>query len=232
MPSTFCSRCQKIYAVADVSAKCVNCGGSIGTSQSVRKSSNSQGQGVISKEIKPTFTSTEAFLAQINTVANPQMPKVGDRYLGTVTKVASFGAFISLMPGKDDGLLHITQLHNQIGKPITGLEYFMKVGDKIAVEIADVDPQGKLALKPVLEDGTTAAYDNKFMMSPFRTPPTPDSSAAELSPAADLFANFIALVVCIAIGLLIVWAIFALVIALDLGGDGTTIVRIPRPWRR
>lgn len=226
MPSTFCSRCQKIYAVADVSAKCVNCGGSIGTSQSVRKSSNSQGQGVISKEIKPTPTSTEAARAQINTVANPQMPKVGDRYLGTVTKVASFGVFISLMPGKDDGLLHITQLSNQFGKPITDLEYFMKVGDRIAVEICDVDPQGKLALKPVLEDGTTAAYDNKFMMSPFRTPPTTDS------PAADLFANFIALVVCIAIGLLIVWAIFALVIALDLGGDGTTIVRIPRRWRR
>ena len=30
-----------------------------------------------------------------------QMPEVGERYLGTVVKLAAFGAFISLMPGKD-----------------------------------------------------------------------------------------------------------------------------------
>src|SRR5690625_2225953 len=45
----------------------------------------------------------------INAIANPQVPEAGERYLGTVVKTTSFGAFISLTPGKD-GLLHISEL--------------------------------------------------------------------------------------------------------------------------
>ena len=45
----------------------------------------------------------------INAIANPTMPEVGERYLGTVVKTTTFGAFVSLMPGRD-GLLHISQL--------------------------------------------------------------------------------------------------------------------------
>ncbi len=48
----------------------------------------------------------EAARATINAIANPTMPEVGERYLGTVVKTTTFGAFVSLMPGKD-GLLHI-----------------------------------------------------------------------------------------------------------------------------
>ncbi|MGH8825356.1 MAG: polyribonucleotide nucleotidyltransferase, partial [Jiangellaceae bacterium] len=47
----------------------------------------------------------EAARAQINAIANPTMPEVGERYLGTVVKTTSFGAFVSLLPGKD-GLVH------------------------------------------------------------------------------------------------------------------------------
>ena len=50
----------------------------------------------------------EAARATINAIANPQMPEVGERYLGTVVKTTAFGAFVSLLPGKD-GLLHISQ---------------------------------------------------------------------------------------------------------------------------
>src|SRR5262249_50736531 len=50
--------------------------------------------------------SAQAAIDRINAIANPTMPKVGDRFLGTVVKTAAFGAFVSLLPGRD-GLLHI-----------------------------------------------------------------------------------------------------------------------------
>jgi polyribonucleotide nucleotidyltransferase len=103
--------------------------------------------------------SAEAARAQINAIANPQMPEVGERYLGTVVKLAAFGAFISLMPGKD-GLLHVSQIRKMHGgKRIENLEEVMKVGDKIQVEIGEIDPKGKLSLVPVLEDGSTPAAE-------------------------------------------------------------------------
>lgn len=97
----------------------------------------------------------EAARAQINAIANPQMPEVGERYLGTVVKLAAFGAFVSLLPGKD-GLLHVSQIRKMHGgKRIENLEEVLKVGDKIQVEIAEIDPKGKLSLVPVLEDAST-----------------------------------------------------------------------------
>lgn len=53
--------------------------------------------------------SAEAARTVINGIANPTMPEVGERYLGTVVKTTTFGAFVSLLPGKD-GLLHISQI--------------------------------------------------------------------------------------------------------------------------
>jgi polyribonucleotide nucleotidyltransferase len=97
----------------------------------------------------------EAARAQINAIANPQMPEVGERYLGTVVKLAAFGAFVSLLPGKD-GLLHVSQIRKMHGgRRIENLEEVLKVGDKIQVEIAEIDPKGKLSLVPVLEDTPT-----------------------------------------------------------------------------
>ena len=101
----------------------------------------------------------EAARAQINAIANPQMPEVGERYLGTVVKLAAFGAFISLLPGKD-GLLHVSQIRKMHGgKRIENLEEVLKVGDKIQVEIGEIDPKGKLSLIPVLEDAPAVAAE-------------------------------------------------------------------------
>ena len=50
--------------------------------------------------------SAEEAIGMINAIANPQLPKIGERFLGTVVKTAAFGAFVSLVPGKD-GLVHI-----------------------------------------------------------------------------------------------------------------------------
>ncbi|HET8718390.1 MAG TPA: polyribonucleotide nucleotidyltransferase, partial [Nocardioidaceae bacterium] len=56
----------------------------------------------------------EAARTIINGIANPTMPEVGERYLGTVVKTTNFGAFVSLLPGKD-GLLHISKLRALAG---------------------------------------------------------------------------------------------------------------------
>jgi polyribonucleotide nucleotidyltransferase len=88
-------------------------------------------------------TSAAAAVDMINAIANPQMPKVGERFLGTVVKTAAFGAFVSLLPGKD-GLIHISKLGN--GKRIGKVEDVVKVGDKLQVEITEIDQRGKISL--------------------------------------------------------------------------------------
>jgi len=100
-------------------------------------------------------TAAEAAKAQILGIADPKLPEVGERYNGTVVKLAAFGAFINLLPGKD-GLLHISQIRKMHGgKRIENLEDVMKVGDKVNVEIGEIDPKGKLSLVPVLEESAS-----------------------------------------------------------------------------
>ncbi|MCQ4617986.1 polyribonucleotide nucleotidyltransferase [Corynebacterium sp. CCUG 59401] len=96
-----------------------------------------------------TGEAADAAIEQINSIANPQQPKVGERYLGTVVKTVAFGAFVSLTPGRD-GLVHISKLGGD--KRIENVEDVVSVGDKIEVEIADIDNRGKISLVPVSED--------------------------------------------------------------------------------
>ena len=96
-----------------------------------------------------TGEAADAAIEQINSIANPQQPKVGERYLGTVVKTVAFGAFVSLTPGRD-GLVHISKLGGD--KRIENVEDVVNVGDKIEVEIADIDNRGKISLVPVEED--------------------------------------------------------------------------------
>jgi len=100
--------------------------------------------------------SAEAARTAINNIANPTMPEVGERYLGTVVKTTNFGAFISLVPGKD-GLLHISEIKKLTDKKrIETVEEVLNVGDKVQVEIKEIDPRGKLSLAPVMEGSDTA----------------------------------------------------------------------------
>ncbi len=98
----------------------------------------------------------EAARTMINGIANPTMPEVGERYLGTVVKTTTFGAFVSLMPGRD-GLLHISKLRALAGgKRVDNVDDVVKVGDKVQVQIAEVDSRGKLSLIPVEAEGAQA----------------------------------------------------------------------------
>ncbi len=105
--------------------------------------------------------SAEAARTAINNIANPTMPEVGERYLGTVVKTTNFGAFVSLMPGKD-GLLHISEIKKLTDKKrIDTVEEVLNVGDKVQVEIKEIDQRGKLSLAPVLENkGSSTADDS------------------------------------------------------------------------
>lgn len=98
--------------------------------------------------------SAQAAIDAINAIANPQLPKVGERFLGTVVKTTAFGAFVSLLPGRD-GLVHISKLGN--GKRVAKVEDVVNVGDKLRVEIADIDNRGKISLVPVDEDAADSA---------------------------------------------------------------------------
>ncbi|BBY36158.1 polyribonucleotide nucleotidyltransferase [Mycobacterium mantenii] len=98
--------------------------------------------------------SAQAAIDRINAIANPQLPTVGERFLGTVVKTTDFGAFVSLLPGRD-GLVHISKLGR--GKRIAKVEDVVNVGDKLRVEIADIDKRGKISLVLVEEDSSAPA---------------------------------------------------------------------------
>ncbi|MFG1929730.1 polyribonucleotide nucleotidyltransferase [Mycobacterium sp. NPDC048908] len=100
--------------------------------------------------------SAQAAIDKINAIANPQLPKIGERFLGTVVKTTDFGAFVSLLPGRD-GLVHISKLGK--GKRIAKVEDVVKVGDKLRVEIADIDNRGKISLVLVAEEDAADAAD-------------------------------------------------------------------------
>ncbi|MBC9957164.1 polyribonucleotide nucleotidyltransferase [Yimella sp. cx-51] len=121
--------------------------------------------------------SAEAARAAINAIANPQMPEVGERFLGTVVKTTTFGAFVSLLPGKD-GLLHISEVRKLVGgKRIDAVEDVLKIGQKVQVELKEIDPRGKLSLAVVEEAGSGDSAESSTE--------SPQAPAAATGPVAE-----------------------------------------------
>jgi polyribonucleotide nucleotidyltransferase len=77
--------------------------------------------------------------------------KIGEQYLGTVTRLMNFGAFVAFLPGKE-GLVHISQL---AADRVERVEDVVKPGDQIMVKVIEVDSQGRINLsrKAVLGGG-------------------------------------------------------------------------------
>ncbi|MSR90166.1 polyribonucleotide nucleotidyltransferase [Inconstantimicrobium porci] len=68
--------------------------------------------------------------------------QVGEVYLGKVTKIATFGAFVEILPNKE-GLVHISKLDiNRVNK----VEDIVSVGDQILVKVTEIDNQGRINL--------------------------------------------------------------------------------------
>jgi polyribonucleotide nucleotidyltransferase len=91
----------------------------------------------------------EKAVEMIESIINPHIPDVGERLEGTVVSTTTFGAFVNIGPGRD-GLIHISRLGR--GKRIANVEDAVRVGDKLTVEVVEVDTaKGKVGLKPVGE---------------------------------------------------------------------------------
>ncbi|MGO1638483.1 MAG: polyribonucleotide nucleotidyltransferase, partial [Ancrocorticia populi] len=116
-------------------------------------------------------TSAEAARTTINAIANPQLPEAGERYIGTVVKTTTFGAFVSLTPGRD-GLLHISQIRRLVGgKRVENVEDVLNVGDRVEVEIAELDQRGKISLHAVVEGEEEAPAEEQKQEQPRRERP-------------------------------------------------------------
>ena len=128
--------------------------------------------------------SAEAARAAINAIANPQMPEIGERFLGTVVKTTTFGAFVSLLPGKD-GLLHISEVRKLVGgRRIDAVEDVLAIGQKIQVELKEIDPRGKLSLAAVVaeaEGGQAAEAEAPAAVAA----PAAESASHEVDSADD-----------------------------------------------
>ncbi len=120
--------------------------------------------------------SAQAAIDKINAIANPQLPTIGERFLGTVVKTTDFGAFVSLLPGRD-GLVHISKLGK--GKRIAKVEDVVNVGDKLRVEIADIDKRGKISLVLVAEE------DSADSTAPAATTESPADAPADAAAAGS-----------------------------------------------
>ena len=83
--------------------------------------------------------------------------KTGEVYLGKVTKIATFGAFVEILPNKE-GLVHISKLDkNRVNK----VEDVVSVGDEILVKVTEIDNQGRINLsrKDALQDNEEQKED-------------------------------------------------------------------------
>lgn len=95
----------------------------------------------------------------VDAIVNPKVPEKGERYMGTVVKTTTFGAFVTLVPGCD-GLLHISQIRRLVGgRRVNEVEEVLTVGQEIEVEVAERDPRGKLNLYAVV-DGVAVAEES------------------------------------------------------------------------
>jgi len=86
---------------------------------------------------------------QIQLILDPPTAGVGETYQGRVVNITKFGAFVNILPGRD-GLLHISKIGG--GKRIDRVEDVLELGQEIEVVVEDVDPNGKISLKPVGDD--------------------------------------------------------------------------------
>ena len=81
----------------------------------------------------------------IDDTVNPREFEAGERVVGQVVNITSFGAFVNLAPGRD-GLVHISKLGE--GR-IERVEDAVSIGDTLEVEVSEVDSQGRINLTPV-----------------------------------------------------------------------------------
>ena len=78
-------------------------------------------------------------------IIDPPEAEVGAQYDGEVVSVATYGAFVNILPGRD-GLLHVSKFHST--KRVNNTESVLTVGDKVKVKVDSIE-NGKVSLSPV-----------------------------------------------------------------------------------
>ncbi|MEO0123790.1 MAG: polyribonucleotide nucleotidyltransferase [candidate division WOR-3 bacterium] len=105
----------------------------------------------ITDDGKVTIAGADAELvkrAQNEILGIVQEAEVGKTYIGKVTRITNFGAFVEILPGKE-GLLHISKLSRQ---RVRRVEDVVKVGDEVVVRVYEIDEMGRINLMRVGED--------------------------------------------------------------------------------
>ena len=84
--------------------------------------------------------------------------EVGEIYTGKVARIVDFGAFVTILPGKD-GLVHISQIAEERVENVTD---YLSEGQEVQVKVLDVDQRGriKLSMRELAADGADAAVDS------------------------------------------------------------------------
>jgi len=113
---------------------------------------------------------------QIGLILDPPTADVGAEYTGRVVNITKFGAFVNILPGRD-GLLHISKIGGN--KRIDRVEDVLELGQEVQVVVEDVDPNGKISLKPVGDGPEATGGDAPAASSPTASEPS------DAAPAAD-----------------------------------------------
>ena len=100
--------------------------------------------------------------------------KVGEIYEGLVVRMESYGAFVTILPGKD-GLVHISQIAQE---RVNNVEDYLQLGQMVKVKVLEIDRQGKirLSIKEVGESGPEGAAAS--LPSPQQEPTAPSVTEA------------------------------------------------------
>ena len=106
-----------------------------------------------------TGDSVDAAVERIKLII--KVPEPGEEYTGRVVSIQPFGAFVSLLPGKD-GLLHISRVaQGRVDK----VEDVLNVGDEVKVRVLEVDERGKISLdridKPEAPEGSVPSHTER-----------------------------------------------------------------------
>ena len=87
-----------------------------------------------------TPESRELAVEKINAIT--EEPEINKIYTGTVANIVDFGAFVTIMPGKD-GLVHVSEISEERVENVS--DYFVE-GEEVKVKVLEVDKQGKIRL--------------------------------------------------------------------------------------
>ena len=119
---------------------------------------------------------------QIMLIVDPPSAHIGEVYEGRVVNITKFGAFVNVLPGRD-GLVHISKLGG--GKRIDKVEDVLELGQSLEVVVEDIDPNGKISLRPTGDDSAPRPARSSDDSAPRPARSSDDSAPRSEQPSDD-----------------------------------------------